>query len=207
MYVLFHAVSMRVVLLWLGTMKPVLIPLFQTFADIISSIIKKCNMWLFLNHADVMKSSDLQCQLKLKKKSQDTVSEEYRGCGTKVMLSLARNISTDKHSGQEHCCSVETNLKCTTSQIVLTRHLPLDIVEFLFGSAGSQCISDKSISMQFALEWYCLFFIGHGDDRLSHWHDCLFFFSIAKFSVIVLLNLKQNVIHMLFFIVRNFLKQ
>ena len=39
------------------------------------------------------------------------MSGEHGGCGTTVMLSLLRNIGTDKQSGQEHCCTVETNLK------------------------------------------------------------------------------------------------
>lgn len=86
----------------------------------------------------------------VKKKSQNTVSEEYGVCGTKVMLSLARNICTDKQSGQEHCCGVETNLKCTTCQTVLTRHLPVDVVEFLCGNIGSQCSAmDQIHSTQF----------------------------------------------------------
>jgi hypothetical protein len=59
--------------------------------------------------------------------------------GSNIMLLLARNICTDKQSGQEHCCSVETNLQCTTCQIVLARHLPIDVIEFLCGNIGSQC--------------------------------------------------------------------
>jgi hypothetical protein len=51
---LFHAVSMKVVVLGLGTTKPVYTLLFGAFANIISSVLKKCNVHLFLNHADMM---------------------------------------------------------------------------------------------------------------------------------------------------------
>jgi len=147
--------------------------------------------------------------VKEKKKSQDTVSGEYGGCGTKVMLPLLRNIGADKQSGQEHCCSVDINLKCTTSQIVLTRHLPVDVVEFMCGNADSQCAPmDQIHGTQFSafqtkpsacsLHWnenvcssLAVEMIDFSVDLLS-----LCFFSIAKFSVIVLLNLKQNVTYM-----------
>jgi hypothetical protein len=61
------------------------------------------------------------------------------------MPSLARYICTDKQSGQEDCCSVETNLKCTTSQVLLTTHLLVDVVECLCGNAGSQHVPMKQI--------------------------------------------------------------
>jgi len=147
------------------------------------------------------------------------VSGEYGGCGTKVILSLARNICTDKQSGQEHCCSVETNLRCNTSQIVLTKHLPVDTVEFLCGNAGLQCVPmDQMHGTQFHVfqtkQWACNLYwnenvcsslamemIGFAIDILSLWGFSidilsLCFFSIAKFSVIVLLILKQNVMHL-----------
>jgi hypothetical protein len=137
-----------------------------------------------------------------KQKSQDTVSGEYGVCGTKVMLSLARNVYTDKLSGQEHCCSVETNLKCTTCQIVLTRHLPVGVVEFLCGNIGLQCSAmDQIHGTQFHefqtkqlacnLPWidsvcslFAMEMIEFPIDILS-W--C--FFNIVKFFVLVQLNL------------------
>jgi len=137
------------------------------------------------------------------------VSGEYGGCGTNVMLSLLRNISKDKQSGQERCCSVEINLKCTTSQIVLTRHLPVDVVEFLCGNADSQCAAmDQIHGTQFHafqtkpsacnLHWnenvcssLAVEMIDFSVDMLS-----LCFFSVAKFSIVVLFNLKQNVMYM-----------
>jgi hypothetical protein len=134
------------------------------------------------------------------------VSGEYGGCGTKVMLSLLRNIGTDKQIGQEHCCSIETNLKCTTSQIVLIRHLPVDVVEFLCGNADLQCApmdqihgtQFRAFQMKHAIctgMRICpslpMEMIDFSIDILS-----LCFFSTAKFSVTVLLNLKQNVMHM-----------
>jgi len=54
---------MKVVVLRLGTTKPVYTPLFGAFANIISLVLKKCNVHLFLNHGDVMKFPALQCQL------------------------------------------------------------------------------------------------------------------------------------------------
>jgi hypothetical protein len=61
------------------------------------------------------------------------------------MPSLARSICTDKQSGQEHCCSVETYLKYTTSQVVLTTYLLVDIVECLCGNTGSQRVPMEQI--------------------------------------------------------------
>jgi hypothetical protein len=117
------------------------------------------------------------------------------------MLSLLRNIG---QIGQEHGCSVE----CTTSQIVLTRHLPVDVVEFLWENADTHCAPmDQIHGTQFHafqtkpsaynLHWnenicsLAMEMIDFSIDILS-----LCFFSIAKFSVIVLLNLKHNVMHM-----------
>jgi hypothetical protein len=123
------------------------------------------------------------------------------------MLSLLRNIGTDKQIGREHYCSVETNLKCTTSQIVLTRHLPVD-VEFLCGNADTQCAPmDQIHGTQFhafqtkpsacSLHWNGNVFSSLAMEMIDFSIDVLSlcFFSIAKFSVIVLLHLKQNVMY------------
>jgi len=93
-------------------------------------------------------------------------------------------------------------------QIVLTRHLPIDVVEFLCGNADSQCTpidqihgtqfhtfqtkpsacnmhQNENVCSSLAVE-----VIDFSVDILS-----LCFFSAAKFSVIVPINLKQNVMY------------
>jgi hypothetical protein len=47
-------------------------------------------------------------------------------------------LTYTKQSEQNHCHGGETNLECTTYQVVFTAHLPIDIAEHLYKSIGLQ---------------------------------------------------------------------